>query len=265
MIDNTKTNKVDFDPAINMARQSLYRFAALSLLDPQAGSWEQLNALRGGTVVEQAAALIGSLPEAIVENIGLGERPLADLNPERVFERLPDSRQALNADYESTFGLLVSNACPPYETDYIDGKLTFQRSHAMADISGFYRAFGLTTSDQHPERPDHVVLELEFMAFLLALERRAAEGDSQQRDERLQMCRDAQSRFLTEHLAWWAPAFAKLLSREDRGGIYEAAGIFLSAHIPAERALLGVSVVSQPAVPTPLERPEACDGCELVV
>ena len=35
-----------FDPALSMARQSLYRFAALSLLDPQAGSWEQLHALR---------------------------------------------------------------------------------------------------------------------------------------------------------------------------------------------------------------------------
>ena len=108
MSKNTMTNEVDFDPAINMARQSLYRFAALSLLDPQAGSWERLESLRNDAVVEQAAALIGSLPEAIVENIGLGERLLADLNPERVFERLPDSRQALNADYESTFGLLAS-------------------------------------------------------------------------------------------------------------------------------------------------------------
>ncbi len=70
---------------------------------------------------------------------------------------------------------------------------------------------------------------------------------------------------MKEHLAWWTPAFAKLLSREDRGGFYEATGIFLSALIPAERALLGVSVVSQPIVPTPLERPEACEGCELVV
>ena len=66
----------DFDPAVNMARQSLYRFAALSLLDPQAGSWDRLDALRDDPVLLEAAALIRSLPEARPTELGLGERPL---------------------------------------------------------------------------------------------------------------------------------------------------------------------------------------------
>ena len=57
---------------------------------------------------------------------------------------------------------------------------------------------------------------------------------------------------------------AKLLSRENAGGFYDAAGVFLAALIPAERALLGVDPDDWHAEPSPLEGPEACEGCELV-
>jgi hypothetical protein len=85
---------------------------------------------------------------------------------------LPENHDEFNRHFENTFGLLVSNACPPYETEHIDSKFTFQQSHALADSSGFYRAFGVTPSESHPERPDHIVQELEFMACLIGRGRR---------------------------------------------------------------------------------------------
>ncbi len=254
---------VVFDSALNMARQSLYRFAALSLLDPKCDSWECLHALRSDPILIEASAFIRQTPQAIPDQLGLGESPLDDLVPQRVLECLPDSSQALNAEYESTFGLLVSNACPPYETEYIDGKLTFQRSNEMADVSGFYHAFGLTISKQHPERHDHIVLELEFMAFLLGLERRAFEEGESGSPEKLAVCRDAQQKFFKEHVAWWVPAFGRLLAKENQGGFYEAVAHYLAALLPAERALLGVEVPSRLCAPSTLERPEECEGCEL--
>jgi TorA maturation chaperone TorD len=247
-----------------MARQSLHRFAALTLLDPKFGSWEQLETLRKNALVSEAATLTRNLPAAKPKELGLGECPLSALDPLQVLARLPESYHEFNEVYENTFGLLVSNACPPYETEYINSKYAFQRSNALADVSGYYRAFGLTASATHPERPDHIVQELEFMAFLIGLERQAAAGDESVRHQRLEVCRDALSRFLREHLAWWAPAFAKLLSHENRGGFYDAAGVFLAALIPVERALLGVEAPKHQAEPSQFERPEECEGCQLV-
>jgi TorA maturation chaperone TorD len=131
----------------------------------------------------------------------------------------------------------------------------------MADIAGFYQAFGLKTSRRHAERLDHVVLEFEFMALLLSLEHQAAEGDPKWRNERLQVCRDAESRFFREHLAWWVPAFAHLLGKEAGVGcFYEAVSVFVAALIAAERALFDLPEPGPPAQPTRTE-PEACDGC----
>ncbi len=193
----------DFDPAVLMARQSLYRFTAITLLDPKAGSWEQLDASRQNALLSEAATLIRDLPAANLDKLGLGERPLSTLDPAHVLARLPDTCLKLNEEFENTFGLLVSNACPPYETEYINSKYAFQRSNSLADVSGYYRAFGLTVSATYAERPDHIAKELEFMAFLVGLERQAASGDASVRQQRLEVCRDAQARFLREHVAWW--------------------------------------------------------------
>lgn len=262
-LNSTTIPFADVDPVANMARQAMYRFAALSFLDPQVGSWDRLNALRVDPLLLGGAALIRSLPEARPLGVGLGESSIEMLDPQLVLERLPNSERALNTQYENTFGLLVSSNCPPYETEYINSKFAFQRSNSLADISGFYQAFGLTSSDKHPDRPDHVVLELEFMASLLGLERQAADGDSERRKDRQQVCRDAQVRFLQEHLGWWTPAFAKLLGVGDSQGFYAAAGAFLVALIPTERAFLGVPPASQPVGPSTVERPELCEGCQL--
>jgi TorA maturation chaperone TorD len=193
----------------------------------------------------------------------MGERAASFLDPQLVLARLADSQCAFNAEYENTFGLVVSSDCPPYETEYIDSKFAFQRSNALADISGFYHAFGLAIADTHAERADHVALELEFMATLLSLERHAADGDF--RERRLTVCREAQARFLMDHLAWWIPLFSALLAREHRGGFYEAVAVFLSALIPAERALLNVDVQSPPGSPDPQQQPDGCDGCPLAM
>ena len=256
-------NAILLDPAILLARQSLYRFAALTMLDPKADSWQRLRPLCDEPLLSDASSIIRDLDEADLQTLRLGELRLTELVPSNVLRLLPETSSQLNDQFENAFGLLVSKACPPHETDYIDSKLSFQRSNTLADISGFYRAFGLTTSKIHPERPDHIVQELEFMAFLIGLQRQASETNASGCREQQEVCLDAQVRFLREHLAWWVPAFAKLLCHEAAGGFYEAAGKFLAALIAAERALLSVTPAERNALPTSPEVPEACEGCEL--
>jgi putative dimethyl sulfoxide reductase chaperone len=255
--------QVIHDPAIALARQGLYRFAALSLVDPRAGSWRLLDEFRDEPFLWEAAALIRELPEARPTSLAPRELPLTALDPGRVLEKLPASESQLNELFERTFGLLVTNACPPYETEYIPSKFDFQRSNALADIAGFYRAFGLELSRSHPERPDHIVQELEFMAYVIGLESQAAALEDQADPERIAVCRQAQTRFLSEHLAWWVPALGKLLARENPDGFFAAVGRFLAAWIPAERGLLGVPAPSREPGPSSIEPPDACAGCNI--
>ncbi len=67
----TETNcETTCDAAALMARQSLYRFAALSLLDPKAGSWEQLKAQCEDALLYEAAGIVCNLPRSQTEKAG---------------------------------------------------------------------------------------------------------------------------------------------------------------------------------------------------
>lgn len=242
-----------FDPTLNAARRGLYRFAALAFGDPLSGTWSQLADLRSQACVRAACELLCD-ETADATPLGLGELPLDRLNPAAMFARLPASSEELNAEYERTFGLLVTAACPPYETEYIDGKLSFQRSQQLADIAGFYRAFGI---EPGAERPDHIGLELEFVALLIDLESRAETADE------FLVSREAQSNFVGNHLAWWVPSFARLLVKEEPRSFFAAVGELLCAFLPAERSRLGVEPSLNPSSPSQIERPEECEGCVL--
>lgn len=72
----------------------------------------------------------------------------------------------------------------------------------LADVAGFYRAFGMAVSG---DRPDHVVAELEFLALVLVVEADAIE----QRDAvRAETAAGAARAFLRDHLGTWIDIWA---------------------------------------------------------
>ncbi len=246
-----------------------FRFAARTLADPRRLHYAVWRDIGDDPLLRDGCAVIRELPVALPPEPGVCDRPLDELDPEPVLAALPSTAELWNQAYEQTFGLLVSGPAPLHETEYISGKLSFQRSHALADIAGFYRAFGVAVPDETPERPDQIVMELEFMARLMELEEQARRHalyceTSQQRQvdlERATVCLEARRRFFTEHLGWWAPGLARLLIEGDSHPFYQAGARFLAALLTAQRALLGVAPSQRVAVPSPPEETGPCDDC----
>jgi TorA maturation chaperone TorD len=110
----------------------------------------------------------------------------------------------------------VRGPIPPYETEYGNEAL-FQQPQEMADLMGFYRAFGLSVRVDGHERCDHISCECEFLSFLALKE---AYGLEHRDAEMVQQSRKATRLFLRDHLGRFLPAFASKLQRENRTGFY---------------------------------------------
>src|SRR3972149_5214234 len=111
------------------------------------------------------------------------------------------------------------------------------RAQQLADVAGFYRAFGLRVAAGFRERPDHIATELEFMQVLALKEARALA----RRDRaHAGICRRAQARFLQEQLGrWLAPYTAKLAAQDGEGFYARVAGLARDL-VAQEAAQLGV-------------------------
>jgi len=159
--------------------------------------------VRGLLLALQGDGLVGALRATLPsEGISVAERVQAALDG-------PGDREA---EYNALFGGQAV-PCPLYETEYT-GKHVWMQTQQMADIAGFYRAFGV---DVPGERPDGLSTQLEFMGLLCMKEAVArAEGLIEQEV----ICREAQHKFLTEHLARWLPEVLKRMERMGVEGYY---------------------------------------------
>lgn len=123
-------------------------------------------------------------------------------------ERLPFDTEQLQGQWTRWFD---QGRLPPYECS---NKLQGAAGHtgALADIAGFYRAFALQADG---ERPDHLVAELEFMAFVTLAE---ADALDRRADEQRDVSADAARTFLRDHLGGWLDAWsARVVATADEG------------------------------------------------
>jgi TorA maturation chaperone TorD len=245
--------------SIDLMREGAYRFLAAALRDPRDHGAELARDLDNQCLAVEAADWLRTGAAAPAPRLDLGELPVELLALQPVAEGLRGGFEELCSEYNRVFGLATVKECPPYETEYHATSEPFFRSQQLADVAGFYRAFGLDPSRAAPERPDYLPLELEFMAFLLMKKRLAAEAED---SEHIAICAAAEVSFFRDHLAWWVPAFAASLRRRAGGGLYAQLGQVLAALIPVERQRLGVPATSGPVRASPLERPEELqEGC----
>lgn len=115
-------------------------------------------------------------------------------------------RQAEMTDLDSWMGeynrLFETNvACPINET----GIIRRDKGVILADISGFYNAFGFELSEDASEKADHLTGELEYIAMLLVMLTQT------QDEEELRTTYNALSAFCADHIGDWLPTFCERL------------------------------------------------------
>ena len=149
---------------------------------------------------------------------------------------IPDDLEPLRRSHQRLFPQVESQETPGYETAYRGTEL-FNHTAIMADIAGFYRAFGLEVGGSKRERPDHVTVELEYLAFLSFKEALSAEGGY---DDQADICADAERAFLADHLGDWGPELGRRLKRHSDHEFFSVVGRLLDQWINRRLDDLGV-------------------------
>jgi DMSO reductase family type II enzyme chaperone len=243
--------QVAIDAAV--ARAFLYQFLARAFADPDVASWGWLTDTNTHTALQSAARVLANSSTTL-------DKSATDLGAQLTNDRF----EPFQIGYVTAFGHAARGDCPLNEIEYGDLKADplFQ-PHRLADLAAFYRAFELEVANTAAERPDHLGMELEFMSVLAAKEAYALEHQAD--DDQRTLCRDAQKKFLREHLARWAPAFARRLTRAATDNTLAALAGFLRDFIVAECERFGVAAGNEDLLLRPVdEAAEAlCNSCGL--
>lgn len=181
---------------------------------------------------------------------------------EAVGAAVPTDLEAARHHHAVLFPPVASQDAPGYETGY-RGDGIFQQAALMADVAGFYRVHGLRAGGKEMERPDHIVVQLDFMAVLARKEALARRAGSV---ENASVCRDTAASFLGEHLGCWAPAFGRRAAAVTGSPFLRGLGELLATWVEMDMEALGVAPIEVVAGPLPQQPPDdgACGPCPVV-
>lgn len=176
--------------------------------------------------------------------------------------RTPNSEEG---EYWRLFG--PGGTVSPYETEY-DPLVNARKGHELADLLGFYTAFGFKLREG--ELPDHLAVELEFLSLLLLKLLYARREGMREAEE---VTRTAIASFLQDHLGRWVEAFAERVEKATASSALRALAKLLRAFIGEECRLFSIAplTIQSTAVSTelgagkrpkdPVECPFAKEGC----
>ncbi len=184
----------------------LYRFLALAFSYP---SYESLRELRE------------ALPDLEKSLKALG----IDFPVDRLGEVLRSCEGRVE-DLQGEFTTLFETQlkAPARETSYELDKMG-RRVMEMADIEGFYRAFGLEVKP--PQEPDSLVAELEFLSFL-SQKLSFLEGEGRE------IVQDAYTKFLRDHLGRWFEVFVEQVLSSTEEDYYRMMARLLRSFLSRE-------------------------------
>jgi TorA maturation chaperone TorD len=213
-----------------LARAVVYRTLSIGFLAPTGERLRQADAPHGFPV---AAAALRRL-DRDAPALGAAAETLARLS-------VPDV-DTLEALYWRLFGHTARGPICACETEYGPAN-GWQQAQELANVSGYYHAFGVRPAAASEARADHIATECEFMdllsrkeALLLSDRHRAP-----QNVETINVTRGAGRTFVRDHLGRFGRAFATRVASEDGDGYFGGLARVLLAYLEAECARLGVA------------------------
>lgn len=192
-------------------------------LSERAAIYKALSVMLSSSTKKELKESIENIKSPVI-NIGDNKMIERYENLERLLNSLPEEGEYLNIlNLGEKRGLL-------YETTnlYRDLPVFFStKQNILADIAGFYRAFGLNAVG---ERVDHISVELEFMSFLLIKEALAPDK------EKAEICMDALKKFFNEHIVTWI--FTACNEMKKLSPFYASVAEFLEAFMKYEKKVI---------------------------
>lgn len=198
-----------------LTRAALYRLLGAAFAYPEAD--------RLDTVARAARGLAPGGPPALADRL-------------ETFAAAVEAADAAALAGEHVFLFDRESRCPPYEGAWGDAPQLAGKAALLADVAGFYAAFGLEPGTAQPDVEDHIGAECEFMSTLALKEAYALAEDD---PEGAQITRDGQIRFLGDHLGRWAGTFAGALREATPMPYYTALADLLAGLVTEDSARLG--------------------------
>lgn len=235
------------------ARASVFKYLSLGFSPPGPIPYPEL--------LTRLREACGHLPERHREVLA----PLVEME----VQEGPDE-----GEYWRLFG--PGGVVSPYETEY-DPLVAARKGHELADLMGFYTAFGFKLREpavsgsaaHRPERvegpisveaaqrelPDHLAVELEFLSLLLLKLLYARREGMREAEE---VTHTAMTAFLRDHLGRWVEPFAERVPQVTASSAFRALAQLLRAFIGEECRLLGVAPLTIHSTAERLEEAVEC-------
>lgn len=204
-----------------LAAAALYRMIAQAFSNPQAGS---LKAVRCTALDLIDATLRGLLPSALLPTLRALLRAWRTVSTEE-----------LTAEYSRLF--LGSGLVPLREGGYGGGSRFAGQPVDIADLNGFYLAFGFAPPPTAPNPPDHLGTELEYLSLLHLKKAFALQRSRVSQDKIVER---AMAHFLEDHLGRWTAALDMALREAKAAATYSRMAELLRKAVGAECASLRI-------------------------
>lgn len=137
------------------------------------------------------------------------------------------SENELQVEYSRLFKGPYELIAAPYGSVYLDEGRRVMGDSTIAVIQA-YEEEGLAKNDDFKDLPDHIVVELEFMSFLLFKEIEAIQDQDSQKANEYQ---EKQQRFLNMFLRQWVPSFCEKIKNGSDNQFYISLSNCLSTFI----------------------------------